>query len=116
MAGNTATICMQTFRADWCQHLPIATLCERYTITKDQVVRLRTVWTLPLRNDRRLRAKPPRYADPTQREIAERCAAVQRTWDADTEERRRVGKTQHFFLPVVEVPPGLGIYEEGADC
>lgn len=115
MAGNTATICIQTFRADWCSHAPIATLCERYTITKDQVVRLRTVWKLPLRNDRRLRAKPPRQVDPTPEQIKERCAAVRLTWDAETEERRRVGKTQQFSLPTIEVPPALRLYVDSEE-
>jgi len=110
MAGVTATICIQTFRTDWCSHMPIAVLCERYTITKDQVVRLRTVWQLPLRNDRKLRAKPPRYRDPTPQEIAERSAAVRATWDARTEEMRRVSKTPQFRIPEIEVPGHLRIY------
>ena len=41
MAGNTATISVDQFRADWLDHTPIGQLCERYTITKDQVIRLR---------------------------------------------------------------------------
>lgn len=110
MAGVTATIDIQTFRADWCSHMPIAVLCQRYTITKDQVVRLRTVWNLPLRNDRKLRAKPPRYKDPTPSEIAARSAAVRATWDSRTEEMRRVIKTQQFKVRSVEVPPHLRIF------
>ncbi len=62
MAGNTATIDVVAFRADWASGLPIVRLCERYTITKDQFVRLRDVWELPHRDDRsnRHRGRPER--------------------------------------------------------
>jgi hypothetical protein len=36
MAGITATISVEQFRADWCDHAPIVQLCELYSITKDQ--------------------------------------------------------------------------------
>ncbi len=58
MAGNTAVISMAQFSADWAAHIPIAALCERYTVTKDQVLRLKVVWSLAPRHDRSLRAKP----------------------------------------------------------
>jgi hypothetical protein len=75
-------------------------LCERYTITRDQVVRLRDVWQLPLRNDRRLRWKPKRseMRDPTPREILQACKEIQQRWDERTREDRAVTKTQHVTL------------------
>lgn len=96
MAGNTATISITAFRADWQTHMPISALCVRYTITKDQVIRLRDVWQLPLRTDRRLRYKPKRseMRDPTPREIAQACREIQARWDARTREDRAVTKTE----------------------
>jgi len=94
-AGNTATISVEQFRADWIDHAPIVQLCETYSITKDQVIRLRDVWALPLRHDRKLRAKPKRQRDPTQAEIEAACLRIQATWDERTREFRAVHKTQH---------------------
>lgn len=95
MAGITATISIAQFREDWCDHLPIVDLCERYSITKDQVIRLRDSWALPKRHDRRLRAKPKRQRDPTPTEIEAACLRIQATWDDRTREMRAVYKTQH---------------------
>jgi hypothetical protein len=103
MAGNTATISVDQFRADWLDHTPIGQLCERYTITKDQVIRLRDVWALPLRNDRRLRSKPKRQRDPTPAEIEAACLRAQAAWDDRTRELRAVQKTQHVTLRVIGV-------------
>ena len=75
MAGKTATINVTQFRADWDLHVPIAFLCVKYTITKDQVVRLRDHWQLPLRLDRRLRFKPKRPQPPTPRR--NRCERIE---------------------------------------
>jgi hypothetical protein len=76
MAGNTATISLVSFRADWMTHMPMRALCDRYTITRDQVIRLKHVWELPPRHDRRLRAKPARQRDPTPTEIRAACVAL----------------------------------------
>lgn len=76
MAGNTATISLVAFRADWMTHMPMRVLCDRYTITRDQVIRLKHVWDLPPRHDRKLRAKPPRQRDPTPTEIRAACTAL----------------------------------------
>jgi hypothetical protein len=101
--GITATISVTAFRADWVLNLPIAALCERWTISKDQVIRLRDVWELPLRNDRRLRFKPVRQRDPTPREIKAACVRIQATWSQDTEYDRRVTKPQPFILKRIEL-------------
>jgi hypothetical protein len=105
MAGVTATISVTAFRADWSTHMPISALCERWTITKDQVLRLRDVWHLPLRNDRRLRFKPKRseMRDPTPREIKQACKEIQAKWDERTREERAVIKTQHVNLRRIEL-------------
>ena len=103
MRGNTATISLTAFRADWLTHMPMRDLCIRYTVSRDQVIRLKHVWNLPPRHDRRLRAKPERYRDPTQAEIRRACAAIQATWDESTREDRRVTKTPTFRIQRVEL-------------
>lgn len=97
-AGNTATISIEQFRADWCDHAPIVQLCETYSITKDQVIRLRDAWSLPKRHDRRLRSKPVRQRDPTPDQIEAACLRIQATWDDRTRELRAVYKTQGVTL------------------
>lgn len=110
MAGNTATISVEQFRADWCAHTPIVQLCSAYSVTKDQVIRLRDLWQLPLRNDRRLRFKPERSRDPTPAEIRAATARIQATWDECTRAMRLVSKpqpvtTRRVPLDGVEEPP-----------
>ena len=97
-AGNTATISIEAFRADWLDHTPIVQLCSMYSITKDQVIRLRDVWALPPRHDRKLRSKPRRQRDPTQLEIENACLRIQATWDERTREMRAVQKTPGVTL------------------
>lgn len=103
MRGNTATISLTAFRADWMTHMPMRDLCIRYTVSRDQVVRLKHVWNLPPRHDRRLRAKPARQRDPTQAEIRRACASIQATWSEDVREDRRVTKTARFRLQRIEL-------------
>ena len=97
-AGITATISIEQFKADWCDHAPIVQLCEMYSITKDQVIRLRDAWALPKRHDRRLRSKPVRQRDPTPDQIEAACIRIQSTWDDRTREMRAVYKSQHVML------------------
>jgi hypothetical protein len=104
MAGNTATISVAAFRVDWSTHMPMRALCERWTITRDQVIRLAEVWHLPRRHDRKLRAKPVRQRDPTTTEIQQACLAIQATWDDRTREERRVTKTRSFIVGPLKVP------------
>lgn len=106
MAGNTATISLETFRADWLTHMPMRALCQRHTITRDQVVRLAVVWELPRRHDRRLRSKPERQRDPTPAEIRRACAEIQATWSEFTREQRRVIKTATCEVRELETPDG----------
>lgn len=101
--GVTATISVQAFRADWLTHMPMRALCERWTITRDQVIRLKHVWHLPPRHDRRLRAKPVRQPDPTPREITQACKEIQSRWTDEVREERRVTKTQPVSLVRIEM-------------
>ena len=100
MAGNTATIEFATLRVQWDSHSSMASICSYWTITKDQLIRLKSVVPLAPRHDRRFRFKPKRseYRDPTPREIAQACVEIQARWDARTREERAVTKTQHVSL------------------
>lgn len=103
MRGNTATISLTAFRADWLTHMPMRALCERWTISRDQVIRLKHVWQLPPRHDRRLRAKPVRQPDPTPREIAQACREIQATWSEEVREDRKVTKSQPVTMRRIEL-------------
>jgi len=120
MAGNTSRIDAATLRVQWDSYVPMGVICQRFTITIHQLVRLRVAWNLPPRNDRSLRYKPTRLErmlDPDASEIAaseasldlapmvaERVTVVQATWSpADREERKAV-KTPPLRLAPVEVP------------
>jgi hypothetical protein len=98
MRGITSTISVAAFHADWMTHMPMRALCERWTISRDQVIRLAVVWELPRRHDRKLRAKPLRQRDPTTTEIQQACIRIQATWIKDVEEERRVVKSQAFSM------------------
>lgn len=98
MRGITSTISVAAFHADWMTHMPMRALCERWTISRDQVIRLAVVWELPRRHDRKLRAKPLRQRDPTTTEIQQACIRIQATWSKDVEEERRVVKSQVFSM------------------
>ena len=98
MRGITSTISVAAFHADWMTHMPMRALCERWTISRDQVIRLAVVWELPRRHDRKLRAKPVRQRDPTTTEIQQACFRIQATWSKDVEEDRRVVKSQVFSM------------------
>ena len=101
MKGITATISVTAFKADWLTHMPMRALCERWTVTRDQVIRLKHVWQLP--PDRRLRAKPVRQPDPTPSQIKAACIRIQSQWTEDVREDRRVTKTEPVSLKRVEL-------------
>lgn len=101
--GNTATITVATFKADWAAGLPIAVLCSSYSISRDQVIRLRDLWSLPLRNDRKHRYRQPGAdRDPTPEEIRERCLEIQATWSDRTRQDRHWRKPQDWAVPMIE--------------
>lgn len=105
MAGNTATISLTAFRADWESHMPYSALCVRYSVTRDQVIRLRDVWGLQPRTDCKLRWKPKRTEcrNPTTRQIRAACLRIQATWDDATREQRRVRKADGVQIPFIRI-------------
>lgn len=119
MAGNTAIIDEQTLRLQWSSYMPMVAICTHWTITKDQLVRLRDVWCLPLRLDRRRRFKPrgdEKWSEPDGDEIAASEASldlapqiaalvtvVQATWDDATWRERQINKPTAFSLARVEL-------------
>ena len=103
MRGNTATISVAAFRADWMTHMPMRALCQRWTITRDQVIRLKHVWHLPPRHDRKLRAKPERQRDPTPAEIEQAKLEIQATWSEEVRQDRAVIKTRTVVMRRIPV-------------
>jgi hypothetical protein len=95
MAGNTTTIDVQAFKADYAENLTHYELAERHTITRDQLIRLVRVWGLPLRHDRKARKKPRGDWPTCTHEIySVRCLEIQRKWTAEIREERSVVKTR----------------------
>lgn len=123
MAGNTATIDRETLRVQWDSYLPMAAICQHWTITIDQLVRLRDIWSLTPRNDRRRRYKPGRddkFPEPDDDEVAAseasldlaplvaaRVTCVHVRWTAEIREERQVQKPTAFSLAKIEVPEDL---------
>lgn len=119
MAGNTSIISVVTLRAQWDSYIPIGAICQHWTITAHQLVRLREVWGFPPRNDRKRRYKPSRVErmlDPDAAElaasensldlapmVAARVTCVQVTWNAETRHERQVNKATLFTLARIEV-------------
>ncbi|NBW23195.1 MAG: hypothetical protein EBR82_86150 [Caulobacteraceae bacterium] len=116
-AGDTSRIDIETLRVQWSSHSSYAEICSFWTVTRDQLIRLRCVLPLPPRHDRRLRHRPERAAPPTPEEIAAseasldlapavaaRVTCVQITWDDRTRAERQVTKPTMFTLQEIEVP------------
>jgi hypothetical protein len=125
MAGNTATIEVSVLRAQWDAYVPMVEICTHWTITKDQLIRLRDIWEFPRRNDRKRRYKPPRDPGPDEAEdlasqesldlaplVATRVTCVHATWDAATWEARAVLKATPFEVQRVETPADVGRYHD----
>jgi hypothetical protein len=122
MPGNTNTIEFRTLRIQWAQHLPMAAICDYWTISRDQLIRLRDVLPLAKRHDRKLRYKPlDNWRDPTDPAeleasegslalapaIAERATCVSAYWDDATRAARQVTKPKAFSLSALEMPEEL---------
>ena len=105
MAGNTATIDFATLRIQWDSHSAMAAICSYWTITKDQLIRLKSVVPLTPRHDRRFRFKPKRseMRDPTPREIEQAKREIQARWDEATREARCVIKSRPITLAPIEL-------------
>lgn len=117
MAGDTSRICIETLKVQWGTHSSYAAICSFWTITKDQLVRLRNVVPLPLRTDRRLRYRPDAYRRPSPEEVAAseasldlapmvaaRATCVTANWTDEVRLLRQVTKPTAFFLQPVETP------------
>lgn len=123
MAGNTAAIDRATLEVLWADYVPMAVICQRFNITKDQLVRLRGAWNLPLRLDRKRRYKPSRaerMLDPDEEElaaseaslalapmVARRVTCVQATWTEAIRLDRQAVQPTPFRLARIEVPGEL---------
>lgn len=120
MAGKTATIDETTLRVQWDSYMPMGAICQYWTITVHQLVRLREAWHLPPRNDRKRRYKPSRIErmlDPDEDElaasqasldlapmVAERVTCVQATWSEEVRAERHMVKPEPFRLARLETP------------
>jgi len=118
--GDTSRIDIATLKVQWASHSSYASLCTFWTVTRDQLVRLRDVVPLPPRHDRRLRYKPPRPEKPTPEEIAAseaslnlapmvaaRATVESSLWTEDVRALRQVRKATAFRLAQVDVPDEL---------
>lgn len=119
MPGNTSTIDLATLRVQWDSHSTYASICTHWTITRDQLIRLRDVLPLAKRHDRRLRRKPPRAPRPDDAEIlasesslnlapqiAERVTNTQAEWSYEVRMARRMAESSPFLLRWIE-PTGV---------
>lgn len=120
MRGDTSRIDIATLKVQWASHSSYASLCTFWTVTRDQLVRLRDVVPLPPRHDRRLRYKPPRPEKPTPEEIAAseaslnlapmvaaRATVESSLWTEEVRALRQVRKATAFRLAQVDVPDEL---------
>lgn len=120
MRGDTSRIDIATLKVQWASHSSYASLCTFWTVTRDQLVRLRDVVPLPPRHDRRLRYKPPRPEKPTPEEIAASEASLNLApmvaaratnesvlWTEEVRALRQVRKATAFRLAQVDVPDEL---------
>lgn len=105
MAGNTSTIDLTVLRLQWDSHSAMAAICDYWAITKDQLIRLKSVAGLQPRHDRSLRhgGNQETHRDPTPREIRKACLAFQAKWDERTRQERSVIKS---------LPPTLRFYPD----
>ena len=120
MRGDTSRIDIATLKVQWASHSSYASLCTFWTVTRDQLVRLRDVVPLPPRHDRRLRYKPPRPEKPTPEEIAASEASLNLApmvaaratnesvlWTEEVRALRQVRKATAFRLAQIDVPDEL---------
>lgn len=103
--------------------MPMQAICQHWTISKDQLVRLRDVWSLPLRLDRKRRHRPS-ACDPLSRPdeneiaaseasldlapaVADRVTAIQALWSELIRHERQVVKPKSFSLSRIQVPDDM---------
>jgi hypothetical protein len=94
------------FRADWHGGLLVAEICQKHTLTKDQVVRLRISLELPPRLDRSARRRVSVEPVPSEEEIARRAAEIRAGWTDDVHLKRMGIVEKPYEIPTdVETPP-----------
>lgn len=94
---------IEAFTGDWASGLMIAEICQRHTLSRDQVIRLRIRLELPPRLDRRARRTKQEQETPTKEEIERRAAEIRAGWSADVERKRRGIPDDYCY----EIPQGL---------
>jgi len=117
MAGDTSRIDIAMLRVQWDSHSSYAAICSFWSVTRDQITRLRDVLPLPLRHDRKLRYRPPASHRPTAAEIAASEASLDLSpmvaaratnesalWTDEVRAQRQVRKPVAFRLEPVEMP------------
>ena len=118
MRGDTTAIDVTTLRLQWSSHSSMAAICSFWTISKDQLIRLRDVHALPKRHSRSIRFKPERDNRPPPKAeeaasqatlslapaIEVRAAAVRATWTEAQRHARYWQRPSVFALPVVDAP------------
>jgi hypothetical protein len=90
----------------------MASICTYWSISRDQLIRLRDVYSLAKRHDRTKRRKGQRYTEPARAErmasektlslapaVERRAAAVRATWSDITRHARYWQKPQIFQFP-----------------
>lgn len=128
MAGNTAIIDRATLRLQWDSYVPLGSIAQFWSVSSHQLIRLREVWGLPPRNDRKRRYKPSRaerMLDPLPEElaasessldlapaVAERVTCVQATWSDEVRAERQAVKSEPFRLTTVSLPKPRDIDDE----
>jgi hypothetical protein len=95
------------FKADWFDGLMISDICQRHTLSRDQVVRLRVSLELPPRMDRGRRSRPEQET-PTRQEIDERAAQIRAGWTPEIERKRRGVEGEQFY----EIPQNVETPED----
>jgi hypothetical protein len=105
---STATVQVSLFKTDWHDGLLISDICQRHTLSRDQVVRLRVNLGLPARMDRGRRRREEQET-PTEQEIRDRAYEIRLQWTPELERKRRGIPTDYddsYRIPQdVETPP-----------
>lgn len=97
-----------SFKADWSCGLLIADICQRHTLSRDQVVRLRVDLGLPARMDRGRRRRKDQIETPSQEEIQKRCEEIRAKWTPEIERKRRGVPEDNFY----EIPQNVETPED----
>jgi hypothetical protein len=127
VAGDTSQVCVATLRVQWDSHSSYAAICTHWTITKDQLVRLRNVLPLPLRLDRRMRYRPngtgwsltPEEIEASESSlnlaplVAARATCVTVNWTDEIRAARQVQKPSPFRVAEVDLPDEYRDAERG---